>query len=116
MRRPVRALRAFFGSEEGPTAVEYAVMVALLLVVALAAISALRARRQIIERAADEATRAPEELGNGLLFFPETQIVSPEAWVRGYLAAHPELQQTGEMRTGTLVRVKRTDQKPEAAK
>ncbi len=41
MKNPFNWLKQFFHSEDGPTAVEYAVMVALILVVCIVAISAL---------------------------------------------------------------------------
>lgn len=41
MRNLHEKLVKFFKSEDGPTAVEYAVMVALIIVVSIAAISAL---------------------------------------------------------------------------
>jgi pilus assembly protein Flp/PilA len=41
MRRPVRSFVAFLRNESGPTAVEYAVMLALIIVVCIAAIAIL---------------------------------------------------------------------------
>jgi pilus assembly protein Flp/PilA len=41
MERVVRSVRQFLRSEDGPTAVEYAVMLALIIVVCIAAITAL---------------------------------------------------------------------------
>ncbi len=40
----LQQLRAFLRSEDGPTATEYAVMLALIIVVCIAAISALGSR------------------------------------------------------------------------
>lgn len=44
MRTMSRRVRRFVKSEEGPTAVEYAVMLALIIVVCLTAISAIGTR------------------------------------------------------------------------
>ena len=41
MKRLVTSLRRFLRDEDGPTAVEYAVMLALIIVVCIAAITAL---------------------------------------------------------------------------
>jgi pilus assembly protein Flp/PilA len=41
MRKLVRRFAAFLKKEDGPTAVEYAVMLALIIVVAIAAITTL---------------------------------------------------------------------------
>jgi len=41
MRNAIRHIRSFLKSEDGPTAVEYAVMLALIIVVCLAAIQAI---------------------------------------------------------------------------
>lgn len=41
MKRYFRKLRQFLSSEDGPTAVEYAVMLALIVIVCLAAIQAV---------------------------------------------------------------------------
>lgn len=39
--KPLLKIRRFLASEDGPTAVEYAVMLALIIIVCLAAISSL---------------------------------------------------------------------------
>ena len=44
MRRFVQKVRQFLVSEDGPTAVEYAVMLALIVIVALTAIQAVGTR------------------------------------------------------------------------
>ena len=44
MKSILRSLRAFLISEDGPTAVEYAVMLALIIIVALTAIQILGTR------------------------------------------------------------------------
>jgi pilus assembly protein Flp/PilA len=44
MRSILRSLRAFLIGEDGPTAVEYAVMLALIIIVALASIQILGTR------------------------------------------------------------------------
>ncbi len=41
MSNVLKSLRSFLASEDGPTATEYAVMLALIIVVALGAITAL---------------------------------------------------------------------------
>jgi pilus assembly protein Flp/PilA len=41
MQKTIRNIRAFLKSEDGPTAVEYAVMLALIIVVCLTAIQAI---------------------------------------------------------------------------
>jgi len=41
MQKTFRKIRAFLKSEDGPTAVEYAVMLALIIVVCLTAIQAI---------------------------------------------------------------------------
>jgi pilus assembly protein Flp/PilA len=41
MMSTVKKIQRFLGSEDGPTAVEYAVMLALIIIVCLAAINAL---------------------------------------------------------------------------
>jgi len=41
MSNAIRHIRSFLKSEDGPTAVEYAVMLALIIVVCLAAIQAI---------------------------------------------------------------------------
>ena len=41
MKTPLLAIRRFLVSEDGPTAVEYAVMLALIIIVCLAAIGAI---------------------------------------------------------------------------
>ena len=44
MRSFIQSVRRFFVSEDGPTAVEYAVMLALIIIVALTAIQTLGTR------------------------------------------------------------------------
>lgn len=44
MKNFARSLRCFISSEDGPTAVEYAVMLGLIIVVCITAISALGQR------------------------------------------------------------------------
>jgi pilus assembly protein Flp/PilA len=44
MKTFVHKVRNFLGSEDGPTAVEYAVMLALIVVICLAAISSVGSR------------------------------------------------------------------------
>jgi pilus assembly protein Flp/PilA len=44
MKTPFLAIRRFLVSEDGPTAVEYAVMLALIVIVCLTAISAIGTR------------------------------------------------------------------------
>jgi len=41
MKKWIATVRAFLNEEDGPTAVEYAVMLALIIVVCIAAVSAL---------------------------------------------------------------------------
>lgn len=41
MRRFARSVQSFFASEDGPTAVEYAVMLALIIVVCIVAVRAI---------------------------------------------------------------------------
>ena len=41
MQRLIRRIKSFVGREEGPTAVEYAVLLALIIIVCLAAIRIL---------------------------------------------------------------------------
>lgn len=41
MQRYVKALRKFFTSEDGATATEYAVMIALIIIVAISAVAVL---------------------------------------------------------------------------
>ena len=48
-----RRLLRFIGSEEGPTAVEYAVMLALIIIVCLVAITTLGARTEDVFDAAN---------------------------------------------------------------
>lgn len=44
MKTPLLAIRRFLVSEDGPTAVEYAVMLALIIIVCLTAISSVGTR------------------------------------------------------------------------
>ncbi|RLT02021.1 MAG: Flp family type IVb pilin [Planctomycetota bacterium] len=44
MKKLVTSVKQFIASEDGPTAVEYAVMLALIIVVCLAAVSAVGSR------------------------------------------------------------------------
>ncbi len=44
MKKFVTSVKQFIASEDGPTAVEYAVMLALIIVVCLAAVSAVGSR------------------------------------------------------------------------
>ena len=48
MNRFLRHVRRFVRSEDGPTAVEYAVIVALVIVVCLTAISTFQPRQQTV--------------------------------------------------------------------
>lgn len=44
MRKLIQSIRRFMAEEDGPTAVEYAVMLALIIIVALTAIQTLGTR------------------------------------------------------------------------
>jgi pilus assembly protein Flp/PilA len=54
MKSLVQHVRTFLASEDGPTAVEYAVMVALIIIVALTAIQTLGTRTSATFRTVGE--------------------------------------------------------------
>ena len=112
---PFRSLSRLIWSDDGTTSWEYASMVALIVVFALAAITALYSRPPDQEPAAAAAEGFPEDLGDGALFFREAHVISPRPEIDQYLRVHPEMERTGEMWSGTLIRVKREPEKPDPA-
>ncbi len=59
MKSFVNRAKAFFKSEDGPTATEYAVMLALIIVVAIAAISSLGTKVSSMFSAVDGTLAVP---------------------------------------------------------